>query len=158
MSWDVLLYSKRQKCFCGVKSVSIIEELGNVNFIFSDKTGTLTKNQLQFKFCIINKSFYKFVKHGNKKIQRESVRSQRNINEKKIEIHKNSLFNLLLDKRKSRRSDIFSKLQINTSHKKILSPNDESSIKELNKNMKDKKNSYSNNNLNNPKFSFLRKM
>ena len=158
MSWDVLLYSKRQKCFCGVKSVSIIEELGNVNFIFSDKTGTLTKNQLQFKFCIINKSFYKFVKHGNKKIQRESVRSQRNINEKKIEIHKNSLFNLLLDKRKSRRSDIFSKLQINTSHKKILSPNDESSIKELNKNMKDKKNSYSNNNLNNPKFSFLRKI
>jgi len=89
ISWDVLLYSKRQKCFCGVKAVSIIEELGNVNFIFSDKTGTLTKNQLQFKFCIINKSFYKFVKHGNKNIPRESVRSVRDSPEKKIQIHKN---------------------------------------------------------------------
>ena len=159
ISWDVLLYSKRQKCFCGVKAVSIIEELGNVNFIFSDKTGTLTKNQLQFKFCIINKNFYKFVKHGNKNIPRESVRSQRDISpEKKVEIHKNSLFNLLLDKRKSRRSDIFSKLQINTSHKKFLSPNDESSIKGMDNNLKNKKNSYSNNFLNNPKFSFLKKI
>jgi len=159
ISWDVLLYSKRQKCFCGVKSVSIIEELGNVNFIFSDKTGTLTKNQLQFKFCIINKSFYKFVKHGNKNIPRESVKSQRNSPAKKVQIHKNSLFNLLLDKRKSRRSDIFSKLQINTSHKRFLSPNEESSsIKGLDINLKDKKNSYSNNILNNPKFFFLKKI
>ena len=47
--WDILLYSKWRHCFCSAKSVSIIEELGDVNFIFSDKTGTLTKNQLQFK-------------------------------------------------------------------------------------------------------------
>jgi len=42
ISWDVLLYYKWRKTFCNAKSVSIIEELGNFNFIFSDKTGTLT--------------------------------------------------------------------------------------------------------------------
>jgi phospholipid-transporting ATPase len=76
ITWDVLLYSKRQRCFCGAKSVSIIEELGNVNFIFSDKTGTLTKNQLQFKFCIINKKFYKMLKHGNKNNKKESQKNK----------------------------------------------------------------------------------
>ena len=60
--WDILLYSKYRNCFCGVKSVSIIEELGNVNFIFSDKTGTLTKNELEFKYCIIETKFYEYVK------------------------------------------------------------------------------------------------
>jgi len=157
ISWDVLLYSKRQRCFCGAKSVSIIEELGNVNFIFSDKTGTLTKNQLQFKFCIINKKFYKMVKHGNKINKRDSLKSQRELNEEKIQIHKNSLFNLLESKRKSRKSDIFSKLHANLSNNKFLS-HDESSFKDINKSPKNKKNSYSNNNLNNPKFTFLRKI
>ena len=62
ISWDILLYSKERRTFCGVKSVSIIEELGNVNFIFSDKTGTLTKNQLEFKYCIIDSKFYQYTK------------------------------------------------------------------------------------------------
>ena len=65
--WDILLYSKRRHCFCGAKSVSIIEDLGNVNFIFSDKTGTLTKNQLQFKYCIIGNQYYEYIKMGGNK-------------------------------------------------------------------------------------------
>ena len=64
MEWDILLYSKWKHCFCSPKSVSIIEELGNVNFIFSDKTGTLTKNQLQFKYCIIDTKYYEIMKIG----------------------------------------------------------------------------------------------
>ena len=64
ISWDILLYSKWRHCFCSPKSVSIIEELGNVNFIFSDKTGTLTKNQLQFKYCIIDNKYYEYIKIG----------------------------------------------------------------------------------------------
>ena len=62
ISWDIFLYSKVRHCFCDAKSVSIIEELGNVNFIFSDKTGTLTKNQLEFKYCIIENKFYEYIK------------------------------------------------------------------------------------------------
>jgi len=64
IEWDILLYSNWRHCFCSVKGFSINEELGNVNFIFADKTGTLTKNQLQFKYCIIGNKFYKYQKLG----------------------------------------------------------------------------------------------
>ena len=57
--WDIELYSKTQHCLCKAKTVSIIEELGKVNFIFSDKTGTLTQNKLSFKYCIIGNKLYK---------------------------------------------------------------------------------------------------
>ena len=87
IAWDVSLYSKWKKSFCLVKSVSIIEELGNVNFIFSDKTGTLTKNQLQFKFCIINKKFYKYIKHRKKFDSNNKDLTPK----KEIQVHKNSL-------------------------------------------------------------------
>ena len=60
ITWDIMLYSKFRHTFCKAKTISIIEELGNINFIFSDKTGTLTKNQLQFRYCIIDEQFRLF--------------------------------------------------------------------------------------------------
>ena len=162
IAWDVSLYSKWKKLFCLVKSVSIIEELGNVNFIFSDKTGTLTKNQLQFKFCIINKKFYKYIKHRKKFDSNNKDLTPK----KEIQVHKNSLLTLLnnYNKRNSRRSDFISKLQISMSNKRILSNfPEESSINDkdeiCNKNKNNKKNSYSNNkNLFNSKYTFLKKL
>ena len=61
IEWDAKLYCKSKKYFCKAKAVSINEELGKVNFIFSDKTGTLTMNQLQFKYCIIRHECYESV-------------------------------------------------------------------------------------------------
>ena len=69
IEWDVNLYSKWRHCFCTVKGFSINEELGNVNFIFADKTGTLTQNQLRFKYCIIDNKYYKYQRIG----QTESI-------------------------------------------------------------------------------------
>ena len=69
IEWDINLYSKWRHCFCTVKGFSINEELGNVNFIFADKTGTLTKNQLRFKYCIIDNKYYKYQRIG----QTESI-------------------------------------------------------------------------------------
>ena len=60
IEWDVQLYSKYRKVFCKANTVSIIEELGNINFVFSDKTGTLTMNILKFKYCIINETCYEY--------------------------------------------------------------------------------------------------
>lgn len=34
---------------CQVQNMSLLEDLGRVNFLFCDKTGTLTKNELKFK-------------------------------------------------------------------------------------------------------------
>lgn len=41
-----------------VKNSDLIEELGQVEMIFSDKTGTLTRNVMKFKKCIINHVVY----------------------------------------------------------------------------------------------------
>ena len=65
IEWDTKLYSKSHHIFCKARAVSIIEELGNVNFIFSDKTGTLTLNQLKFKYCLINGKCYEYKRDIN---------------------------------------------------------------------------------------------
>lgn len=40
------------------KTSELIEELGQVEFIFSDKTGTLTQNIMEFKKCAIHDKVY----------------------------------------------------------------------------------------------------
>ena len=60
INWDTELYSFKYKKLCFAKSVSINEELGNVNYIFSDKTGTLTCNKMEFKYCIIGETCYQY--------------------------------------------------------------------------------------------------
>ena len=167
IKWDIYLYSKSKHCFCGAKAVSIIEELGNVNFIFSDKTGTLTKNQLQFKFCIIRNKYYEYVKIGkayrNRLKNKFSNSNNIKANKKKI-IYKNSLLDFLDKNRfRSRRSNVINQVHMDMSKKNMLGEysinNDNDDDNTFQKNLRLKKNSYSNNNLfNNSKFTFLKKL
>ena len=41
-----------------VSSTSIIEELGQIDYIFSDKTGTLTRNVMEFKLMHVGGHLY----------------------------------------------------------------------------------------------------
>ena len=59
---DVEGYSFVRKKFIKPNSVSLNEELGMVNYIFTDKTGTLTSNKMLLKFVVIGDTCYEFIR------------------------------------------------------------------------------------------------
>lgn len=58
MSVDCKMYSNFKNRFAQTNTVSLNEELGQIKYIFSDKTGTLTANQLKFKACVIGNNTF----------------------------------------------------------------------------------------------------
>lgn len=57
ISWDTDMYDKKTKSVL-VQSSTLNEELGQVDYVFTDKTGTLTKNIMEFKSSLIGNKFY----------------------------------------------------------------------------------------------------
>ncbi|KAL6451184.1 DNF1 Phospholipid-transporting ATPase DNF1 [Candida maltosa Xu316] len=55
---DVGMYYEPLDFPCTPKSWSISDDLGQIEYIFSDKTGTLTQNLMEFKKCTINGKSY----------------------------------------------------------------------------------------------------
>lgn len=55
---DAKIYSVERDRSAKVASTSIIEELGQINYIFSDKTGTLTRNVMEFKLMQVGGKLY----------------------------------------------------------------------------------------------------
>lgn len=63
MTNDPNMTSSAENIKTTVQSSNLTEELGQVEYIFSDKTGTLTKNIMEFKNLSV-----KGVSYGNLKI------------------------------------------------------------------------------------------
>lgn len=48
---DVRMFFAEDMQFALCRNSDLVEELGQVEFVFSDKTGTLTQNKMEFKKC-----------------------------------------------------------------------------------------------------------
>ncbi|KAE8996268.1 Phospholipid-transporting ATPase 3 [Phytophthora rubi] len=54
MTWDMDMYYEEADVRMIVRSLALNEELGQISYVFSDKTGTLTCNIMEFRKCSIN--------------------------------------------------------------------------------------------------------
>ena len=90
MTCDKYGYSHVRQRWIQPNSVSLNEECGLVKYIFSDKTGTLTCNKMEFKYCVIGDTCYQFMRgtpdETSKKEQ--EFREQENI----IPFEKNDMY------------------------------------------------------------------
>lgn len=53
INWDLDMYYAKTDTPAVCRTSSLVEELGQIEFIFSDKTGTLTCNEMEFQECSI---------------------------------------------------------------------------------------------------------
>ncbi|NXK70268.1 AT8B3 ATPase, partial [Sylvietta virens] len=58
INWDLGMYYGAKDIPAQARSTSLNDQLGQIEYIFSDKTGTLTQNIMSFKKCCVNGTIY----------------------------------------------------------------------------------------------------
>ncbi|CAF1416732.1 unnamed protein product [Rotaria sp. Silwood1] len=65
IDWDNSMYYEPDNTQAQARTASLNEELGQIEYIFSDKTGTLTQNIMTFKKCSIRGKLYGDIPNEN---------------------------------------------------------------------------------------------
>ncbi|CAG9311321.1 unnamed protein product [Blepharisma stoltei] len=65
IQWDLRMYYEPIDRPAIAKTGDLNEDLGQIEYIFSDKTGTLTENQMEFKMCSIKGKIYGSMEQSN---------------------------------------------------------------------------------------------
>ena len=58
VEWDIEMYDAEKNIPAKTNTSDLNEDLGQIEFLFSDKTGTLTKNEMEFKQFSVNEEIY----------------------------------------------------------------------------------------------------
>ena len=58
INWDLQMYYPEKDTPAKARTTTLNEQLGQIHYIFSDKTGTLTQNVMTFKKCCISGQIY----------------------------------------------------------------------------------------------------
>ncbi|CAD8207799.1 unnamed protein product [Paramecium pentaurelia] len=92
---DEEMFVAQRKKYAKVQTTTINEELGQVEYIFSDKTGTLTCNQMEFKYCIIGNILYgREQQNTNNPVQNVDLKRQQTAKvDNESEVFQHSVFN-----------------------------------------------------------------
>ena len=83
------MFALENKRNCKVMTSTINEELGQVEYFFSDKTGTLTCNKMEFKLAVIGNEVFGDKNIDTNQINLQSMRLDRSLTFKKTGVHFN---------------------------------------------------------------------